>query len=126
MRIRNAEHYRSAITEAEHLESAKEGTPEFERRHELLSAMFQYESDHKIPHFYRGRPDREIVPPRANPAEPVRPEVRPEEASGCDRIPAMIDPGRPERRGSGYVLSIWMALVAAGTVIAIIVYLLVR
>jgi hypothetical protein len=57
MRIETPEHYRIAIEEARELESAPEGTPEFERRQELTAAMHQYELENVAdPNSRRGRP----------------------------------------------------------------------
>ena len=57
MAIQTPEEYRAAVEEAQRLEDAPEGTPEFRRRQELVTAMHEYELDHLIDPKYRsGRP----------------------------------------------------------------------
>lgn len=58
MNIQSPEEYRAAIKEAQQLEGALEGTPEFERRQELVTAMQDYELDH-------------VVDPSCRPARPT-------------------------------------------------------
>jgi hypothetical protein len=42
-RIETAEQYREAVEEMQHLEEAREGSPEFERRLALQAAVADYE-----------------------------------------------------------------------------------
>ena len=57
MKIQTSEEYRAAVEEAQQLESAREGTPEFKRLQELVTAMHEYELDHLVDPKYRpGRP----------------------------------------------------------------------
>ena len=57
MAIQTPEEYRAAVEEAQRLEDAPEGTPEFKRRQELVTAMQDYELDQLVDSKYRpGRP----------------------------------------------------------------------
>jgi hypothetical protein len=56
-KISTPEQYRAAVAEAQTLEGATEGTSQFSRRQELLTAMHDYELDHLIdPNYRAGRP----------------------------------------------------------------------
>jgi hypothetical protein len=61
MKINTPEEYRSAVAEIQKLEHAREGTPQFQRRQELITAMHDYELGHLTdPECRRGRPARSI------------------------------------------------------------------
>jgi hypothetical protein len=56
-KISTPEQYRAAVAEAQRLEGAAEGTSQFRRRQELLTAMHDYELDHLTdPNCRAGRP----------------------------------------------------------------------
>ena len=57
MKIETLQQYRAAVAEAQTLEHAREGTPEFNRQQELITAMHDYELEHLVdPKYRRGRP----------------------------------------------------------------------
>lgn len=56
LRITTAEEYREAVAEVQRLETAREGSPEFERRQALRAALHQYELTHLKPEYRRARP----------------------------------------------------------------------
>jgi hypothetical protein len=56
VKISTPEQYRAAVAEAQRLEGATEGTSQFRRRQELLTAMHDYD-DHLVdPNCRAGRP----------------------------------------------------------------------
>ena len=58
VKIHTPSQYRRAVEQAQRLERGAEGTPEFQRRQELLAAMHEYELHHLKPKFRPGRPQR--------------------------------------------------------------------
>jgi hypothetical protein len=48
MKINTPEQYSAAVAELQKLEHAREGTPAFKRRQELITAMHDYELDHIV------------------------------------------------------------------------------
>jgi hypothetical protein len=60
LKIERAEEYRKAIREAQELDAARPGTPEYERRQQLRAAMEEYELQLQKPECNKGRPQREI------------------------------------------------------------------
>lgn len=62
LRIETAEQYREAVTELQRLDSARPGTPEFERRQALSTAVFDYEQRHLRPGYRPGRPRKSTGP----------------------------------------------------------------
>lgn len=60
VKIARAEEYREAIREAQQLDRARPGTPEYERLQELRAAMREYELQLQQPECRKGRPQREI------------------------------------------------------------------
>ena len=61
-RIETAEQYREAVAELQRLDSARPGTPEFERRQALGAALFDYEQRRLRPGYRPGRPRRSTGP----------------------------------------------------------------
>ena len=61
-RIETAEQYNEAVAELQRLDSARPGTPEFERRQVLGAALFDYEQRHLRPGYRPGRPRRSTGP----------------------------------------------------------------
>jgi hypothetical protein len=61
MKINTPEQYRAAVAEVQKLEHVREGSPEFNRRQELMTATHDYELDHLTdPECRRGRPPGSI------------------------------------------------------------------
>jgi hypothetical protein len=60
LKITRAEEYREAVRETQKLDSARPGTPEYERRQQLRAAMEEYELKLQRPECNEGRPQREI------------------------------------------------------------------
>ena len=60
LKIEGAEEYREAVREAQRLDQARPGTPEYERRQQLRAAMEEYELQLQKPECNKGRPQREI------------------------------------------------------------------
>lgn len=58
MRIERAQDHRAAIREAQELDGAREGNPEYRRRQQLRAAMHVYELQLRQPECRMGRPTR--------------------------------------------------------------------
>ena len=56
LRVETAEQYRQAVAELQRVDSARPGTPEFERKQVLAAALFDYEQRHLRPGYRPGRP----------------------------------------------------------------------
>jgi hypothetical protein len=62
LQIETAEQYREAVAEMQRLDSARPGTPEFERKRVLGAALFDYEQRHLRPGYRPGRPRKSTGP----------------------------------------------------------------
>jgi hypothetical protein len=60
VKITRAEEYREAVRESQELDTARPGTPEYERRQQLRAAMHEYELQLQQPECNTGRPQRQI------------------------------------------------------------------
>jgi hypothetical protein len=56
MRIRSVEEYRRAVAELQRLETAKEGSRLFKRRHVLLAAAHKFEQEQQTADLNPGHP----------------------------------------------------------------------